>query len=91
MEWREREHEANDLVALADPATMQALRTCGLLKYWLIPGMKAQLDLMTWLVRTWNVQEQCFVIKDHRVTIDADDIYLLTALSHQGDDISLFR
>lgn len=80
MEWREREHESNDLEALADPAIMQALRTCGLLKYWLIPGVKAQPDLMTWLIRNWNVQEQCFVIGDHRITIDVDDIYFLTGL-----------
>ena len=41
MEWRERENEANDLAALENLATMQALRTCGLLKHWLIPRMKS--------------------------------------------------
>lgn len=55
MDWREREHEANDLAALGDLATMHALRTCGFLKYWLIYGMKAEVDLITWMVRTWNV------------------------------------
>lgn len=45
---------------------------------------------MTWLMRTWNVYELCFVIVDHRLTIDVDDIYFLTGLSHWGDDLSLF-
>jgi len=45
---------------------------------------------MTWLVRTWNVQEQCFVISDYNLTIDVDDIYCLTGLSHWGDNLSLF-
>lgn len=36
MEWREREHESQDSVALDDPTTMQALRNCGLYKYWII-------------------------------------------------------
>lgn len=45
---------------------------------------------MTWSVRNWNVQEQFFVIVNHRVTIDANDIYFLTKLSHRGTDLSLF-
>lgn len=38
---REREHEAQDVEALNELDTLQALRNCGLLKYLTIPGMKA--------------------------------------------------
>lgn len=48
--------------------------------FFTIPGMKAQLDLLEWMVRKWNVQEECFVIEDHRLTIDADDIYFLSRI-----------
>jgi len=53
-------------------------------------GMKSQVDLLACLVRAWNVQEQCFLIRDQRLTIDVDDIYFLTGISCRGTDISLF-
>lgn len=37
--------------------------------------MKAQVELMTWLVNAWDVQEQCFIIGDHKLVIETEDIY----------------
>lgn len=52
QKWnREREHEAQDVEAFNEPTKLQALRNCGMLKYFMISGMKAQVDLLTWLVR----------------------------------------
>lgn len=51
---------------------------------------EAQVNFLTLLVRSWNVQEQFFQIGDQRLTIDANDIYFLTRLSCRGIDISLF-
>lgn len=39
--WREREHEAEDMIVANDLATMQALRNCGILKLFQILGMRA--------------------------------------------------
>jgi hypothetical protein len=39
VEWKEREHEANDQVALGDRATMVSLCNCGLLKFFMCPGL----------------------------------------------------
>ena len=50
LEWREREHELIENEAIEDPTTMHALRNCGLYKLWAIQGMRAQGELMTWLV-----------------------------------------
>jgi hypothetical protein len=44
LEWREREHEEDDLMALNDPGTMNSLRQCGLLKFFKVQGMRAQRD-----------------------------------------------
>lgn len=52
--------------------------------------MKAQLDLLEWMVLKSNVQEECFQIEGDRLTIDVDGIYLLNGLSHYGVDISLY-
>lgn len=41
LEWKEREHELNDQVALGDQETMDAQRNCGLLKFFMCLGMRA--------------------------------------------------
>jgi hypothetical protein len=42
LEWREREHEEDNAIAENHPATIAALRDCGLLKFFRILGMRAQ-------------------------------------------------
>ena len=59
--WREREHEDVDDDVMLHFPTMQALRACGIYKFWAIQGMRAQVELLTWLVNRWNVQDQCFI------------------------------
>ena len=52
--------------------------------------MRAQVDLLTWLVNKWDVQNQHFVIGGHRLEIELEDIYFLTGLSKRGEPLSLF-
>ena len=52
--------------------------------------MKAQVEMMTWLVNTWDVQDHCFIIGGHWLEIELEDIYFLTVLSRRGEKISLF-
>lgn len=56
-----------------------------------IPGIKAQLGLLEWMVRKWNVQEECFMIWYHRLTIDANEIYFFSGLPYYQVDISLYE
>ena len=42
VEWKEREHEAEDDAILLDPNVINALRNCGLLKFFKIPNMKSK-------------------------------------------------
>ena len=85
--WREHEHEDVDDAAMLHPPTMQALRACGLYKFWAIQGMRAQVDLLTWLVNKWNIEDQCFVIGGHWLEIELEDIYFFTGLSKRGEKI----
>ena len=55
--WREREHEEHDMVSLNDPGTIEALRDCGLLKYFRLSGMRQQLELLQFLVHSWDPTE----------------------------------
>ena len=52
--------------------------------------MRAQVDLLQWLVDRWNTQDQCFVIGGHQLKIELEDIYFLTGLSKRGEQLSLF-
>ena len=88
--WREREHEDVDETKMLHMPTMQRLRACGLYKFETIQGMRAQVELLTWLVNRWNVQDQYIVIGGHQLEIDLEDIYFLTGLSKRGEQLSLF-
>ena len=90
LDWREREHEDVDAAALAHQPTIDALRACGLYKYWVIPGMRAQVPFLEWLVERWHIQDECFYIGGIQLEIEASDIYFLTGLPNRGEHLSLF-
>jgi hypothetical protein len=46
LEWRECENEEDNTAAENHPQTIVALRNFGLLKYFRIPGMRAQVRLL---------------------------------------------
>jgi hypothetical protein len=57
LEWREREHEEEDYFVGNDPGMVMALRQCGLIKFFKIHGVRAQLRLLEYLVHMWDVNE----------------------------------
>jgi hypothetical protein len=89
LEWREREHEEEDYFVRNDPGMVMALWQCGLLKFFKIQGMRAQLRLLEYLVHMWDVNEQAFHVGAHILTIDIKDIYFLTGLSRRGSRVML--
>ena len=62
LDWREREHEDVDFAAISHQSSIDALKACNLYKHWAIPGMRAQVRFLEWLVERWNIQDQCFYI-----------------------------
>jgi hypothetical protein len=89
LEWREREHEDEDYFVGNDPGTVNSLRQCGLLKFFKIQGMRAQLRLLEYLVHMWDVDQQVFHVGAHILEIDIEDIYFLTGLSRRGARVTL--
>jgi len=89
LDWREREHVEDDEGVINHQPSLDALRTCGLYKYWSIPGMRGQVRFLEWLVERWNVQEQCFYIGGHQLEIEPSDVYFLTGLPNRGEQLSL--
>jgi hypothetical protein len=89
LDWREREHEEEDAIAGNDLCTFTALRDCGLLKFFRILGMRAQLRLLEYVVHMWDVDQQLFHMGVHTLTLDIEDIYFLIGLSRHGYHASL--
>ena len=89
LEWREREHEEEDAIVRNDPGIVAALWDYGLLKFFRILGMRAQLRLLEYLVHMWNMDQQLFHVGFHTLTLDIEDIYFLTGLSRCGYHASL--
>jgi hypothetical protein len=89
LEWWEKEHEEDNENVENHPPTIAALRYCGLLKYFRIPGMRAQVRLLEYLVHMWDPDQQVFNVGSHTLSIDIEDIYFLTGLSRRGYYVSL--
>lgn len=87
--WQEREHEEEDLIALHDPVTVNALRNCGLLKFFRISSMRQQINLLQYLLDAWDPTSQVFQIRGKSIPLTVEDIYFLTGLSRRGAPISL--
>ena len=46
IEWREQEHGEEDELAMENETCMNALRNCGLKKFFLTPSIRAQPELL---------------------------------------------
>jgi hypothetical protein len=89
LEWRKREHQEDNAMVENHPPTIAALRDCGLLKYFRILGMRAQVKLLEYLVHMWDPDQQVFHVGVHTLSLDIEDIYFLTGLSRRGYYVSL--
>jgi hypothetical protein len=89
LEWCEREHEEDDTIARNNPDTLATLRDRGLLKFFHILGMRAQVRLLEYLVHMWDADQQVFHVGVHTLSLDIEDVYILTGLSRCGYHASL--
>jgi hypothetical protein len=89
LEWKEREHELDDVSALQSPQSRAALRNCGLLKYVKMQKMKKEVLLLEHMIGLWNIVEKGFLIGTHLLTIELEDVYFKTDLSKRGVPVAL--
>lgn len=64
VEWKEREHDAVDALALEDEAFMDALRDKDLKNFFLTSYLYAQPELLRFIVDAWDVDDQVFRLRD---------------------------
>ena len=84
IEWKEWEHELDDLATLQSPRTQATLRDCGFLKFFKLQKMKKEILLLEHVISLWDVVEQGFRIGTQLLTIELEDVYFLTGLSKRG-------
>ena len=74
IEWREREHSDDDDIILGDPGAINALRQCGLLKFFKVPNMKAQKQLLRMLIEYWDPIDESFTYCQGSTILDYIDL-----------------
>jgi len=90
VDWKEREHEDMDTQAMNDPNSLEALRACGLLKFFLTLRMRAQLELLWYLISLWDINREIFVIGDQELELKTSNIYFIIRLSHRCEPMNLY-
>ena len=60
LEWREREHGDVEEVVQGDLMPQQALRACGLYKFWCLGSLRAKPRLLQMLVDYWDPESEKF-------------------------------
>jgi hypothetical protein len=89
IEWKEHEHEFDDIASLQIPQERAAFKNCGLLKYFKIHNMRKEVLLLEYLIGLWDNVEQAFFIGTHMLDIELDDVYFLTGLLRREAPILL--
>ena len=79
--WKERKHDLDDVASARDADCLGALRGCVLLKFFRTPSMISHPCLLEYILQMWNPEKQHFEVGIHVLTIEVEDIYLLTGLS----------
>ena len=72
--WKEREHELDDIRGENNHGTVSALRECGILNFFEVPSMRAQIRLLEYILRMWNPAQQHFEVGEHILTMEVEDI-----------------
>ena len=89
LEWREREHGEVEEAVRANLMAQQALRACGLYKFWCFGGLRAKPRLLQMLVDYWDPDSESFHLDGMSLTIEVEDIYFITRISRQGEMVNL--
>ena len=69
---------------MEDDACMDDLRDYGLKKFFLTSYLRAQPELLRFIVDAWDTEDQVFRLKDQTLELDVSDVYFITGLSRRG-------
>ena len=81
LEWREREHEDVDREFHRYINAQQALKICGLYKFWKVGGLRDQPRLLHMFVDYWDPDTEAFQLDGMPLRLEVEDIYFIIGLS----------
>jgi hypothetical protein len=86
VQWQERDWaQLQDVVAIEEPRVRATLATCGLLKFFECPLIRAQEYLLQLLLQMWSPELHCFLMRGEQIPfIVVEDVYFLTGLPFRG-------
>lgn len=87
--WREREHTTIGNKVMNNQNALDALRGCGLLKFFKMLNMKANTCLLKSLIHYCSVEDDAFMIDQMPLWIKVEYIYFITGLSQRGEVVHL--
>ena len=67
-----------------NPNAVDALRGCGLLKFFKMPNMKENTRLLEMLIHYWSIEDDSFMIDQMPLRIEVEDIYFIIGLFPKG-------
>ena len=82
LEWREHEHEYVYRVVHCDVNAQQALRRCGLYKFWNLGGLRTQPKLIHIFLDYLDPDTKALILDRMPFRLELEDIYFITGLSH---------
>ena len=81
LEWREREHGDVEEAVQGDLMAQQALRACGLYKFFHLGSLRDKPRLLQLLVYYWDPYSEYCQLDGMLLSIEVEDIYFITSLS----------
>ena len=64
IEWKEREHSEEDELSMGNVRCMEALRGCGLKNLFMTPCLRAQPELLQYLISIRDEDQDKFILQD---------------------------
>ena len=62
IEWKEQEHSEEHELSMENERCMEALRDCGMKKFFLTPCLRAQSELLQYLISIWDEDQENFIL-----------------------------
>jgi hypothetical protein len=90
VQWREQDWaQLREAVANVGPEVRATLATCGLLKFFECPLIRAQEYLLQFLLQMWSPELHCFLVRGEQIPFTTmEDVYFLTGIPFRGTPLT---